>query len=382
MPSNELSSTTRHSLEPTTLAEAFQFAERLARSTMVPPDYRGKPENVLVAVQWGKELGLAPLQAIQSIALINGKPCVYGDALLAIVRGSPLCDDVIERYEGEGDGLTAVCEARRKGKAPVVARFSMADAKRAGLAGKSGTWAQYPRRMLQWRARGFALRDAFPDLLRGVITREEAEDIPRREPIDITPPAAPVNTAADLDAFAADAPVVDEDVLRLTAEAAAMQGTEMFRAFWGPLSALERNLLRPDLSRYQGVAAEADADRARDEDPFGLPPIGEAQAAPIRYALGAAPEDQATGPLSEAPAAPFAAAVRALVPVAGDDGEPNWRAWSEAFVALVEQATPAEARKCRLSDLPHYGKCRTEDGDAARAVLEAVNAKSKEGSAT
>jgi hypothetical protein len=79
----------------------------------------------------------------------------------------------------------------------------------------------------------------------------------------------------------------------------------------------------------------------------------------------------------EAPAVPFAAAVRALVPVAGDDGEPNWRGWSDAFVALVEQATPAEARKCRLSDLPQYGRCRTEDGDAARAVLEAVNAKSK-----
>jgi len=61
---------------------------------------------------------------------------------------------------------------------PVLGQFSMADAARAGLKGKSGPWQQYPQRMLQMRARGFALRDAFPDVLRGLISAEVAMDIP------------------------------------------------------------------------------------------------------------------------------------------------------------------------------------------------------------
>jgi hypothetical protein len=157
MPQTEIS-TVRRSLAPTTYTEAFEFAQHLAKSSMVPSEYRGKPENILLAMQWGMEVGLAPLQAIQNIAVINGKPSVYGDALLAMVKGSPVCDDVIESFEGTGDTLTAVCDARRKGKAPAVARFSVADAKKAGLWNKTGPWQQYPRRMLQMRARGFASR--------------------------------------------------------------------------------------------------------------------------------------------------------------------------------------------------------------------------------
>lgn len=189
-------------LAPTTFAEAVTFAEMLAKSTMVPADFRGKPENILLALQFGAELGLGPLQSVQSVTVINGRPSIYGDAMLAIVRGSPLCEDVIERFEGD----TAICEARRRNQAPVVRSFGIDDAKQAGLWGKQGPWTQYPRRMLQHRARGFALRDAFPDLLRGVISAEEADDIPIRGMVDVTPPS-PEPLGADLDAFAAGEPV-------------------------------------------------------------------------------------------------------------------------------------------------------------------------------
>jgi hypothetical protein len=73
----------------------------------------------------------------------------------------------------------ATCTVVRKGMPPVVRKFSIDDAKKAGLWGKAGPWTQYPDRMLQMRPRGFACRDAFPDALRGLISREEAEDIPR-----------------------------------------------------------------------------------------------------------------------------------------------------------------------------------------------------------
>lgn len=194
--------TLKTALEPTTLQEAMKFSDILASSTMVPRDFQGKPGNVLVAIQWGREVGLGPLQALQNIAVINGRPSIWGDAALALVRGHPDCLSVQEGVEGEGEARLGWCEVARRGEAPQRRTFSVADAKRAGLWGKSGPWTQYPDRMLQLRARGFAIRDAFPDALRGVITREEAEDMPA-EPrhvenlatAPVAPPAPPAPPA-------------------------------------------------------------------------------------------------------------------------------------------------------------------------------------------
>jgi hypothetical protein len=191
---------------PVTLDEAMRFSDMLAKSQMVPKAYQGKPEDVLVAIQWGRELGLAPLQALQNIACINGKPSVYGDAAMALVQASAVCDDIEEYFENEGSpNPIAVCVAKRKGRTPVTVRFSVEDAKRAGLWAKQGPWSAYPKRMMQMRARGFALRDAFPDVLKGLITVEEAQDFPTQPEKDITPAKA---TRNPLDALPRPEPTV------------------------------------------------------------------------------------------------------------------------------------------------------------------------------
>lgn len=196
---------TNQGFAPITLDEAMRFSDMLAKSQMVPKQYQGKPEDVLVAIQWGRELGLAPLQALQNIACINGKPSVYGDAAMALVQASAVCDGIDEHFEHEGTANpVAVCIAKRKGRNPVIARFSVEDAKRAGLWGKQGPWQAYPKRMMQMRARGFALRDAFPDVLKGLITAEEAHDYPAER--DVTPKAAAIK-ANPLEALAPPAPV-------------------------------------------------------------------------------------------------------------------------------------------------------------------------------
>jgi hypothetical protein len=180
----------------------MEFSQMLSKSAMVPKQYQGKPEDIMVAVQWGYEIGLQPMQALQNISVINGKPSVYGDAAMALVQASPVCEGVDESIEGEGTpNPVAVCIARRKGRNPVIVRFSVEDARRAGLWGKAGPWQAYPKRMLQMRARGFALRDAFPDVLKGLITAEEAQDYPdeaKPRPIkDVTPmPANPLDVIA------------------------------------------------------------------------------------------------------------------------------------------------------------------------------------------
>jgi len=220
--------TTRSGFAPQTLSEAMEFSKLLAESSMVPRQYQGKPQDVLVCVQWGNELGLAPMQALQNIAVINGKPSVYGDAAMALVQHSPVCEDIEEYFEGEGTpNPVAVCVAKRKGRKPVTARFSVEDAKRAGLWGKQGPWTQYAKRMMQMRARGFALRDAFPDVLKGLITIEEAQDYPTdAAPKDITPKgnpldaiAAPVDNFVDNVAQLPMAEPVDNSVDKANAEA-------------------------------------------------------------------------------------------------------------------------------------------------------------------
>lgn len=165
------------SLVPTSLTEAMKFAELIAKSDLAPKDYKGKPENVLIAVQMGLELRLSPMQALQNISVINGKPALYGDAVLAVVRGSGQLEAIVETIDGPDNEWVATCAVKRRGEAPMTRTFSMADAKRAKLSGKEGPWTQYPKRMLQMRARSFALRDAFADVLRGINVAEELGDI-------------------------------------------------------------------------------------------------------------------------------------------------------------------------------------------------------------
>ena len=161
-------------LSPQTFEQAMKFSHMLADSDLVPKDFRGKPGNCLIAMQWGSELGLKPLQALSNIAVVNGRAALWGDAIIALVRSSPLCEYVQE----SDDGHTATCRAKRRGEPEQVVTFSMDDAKQAGLAGKQGPWSQYPNRMRQMRARAFALRDVFPDVLRGMPVAEEVQDMP------------------------------------------------------------------------------------------------------------------------------------------------------------------------------------------------------------
>jgi hypothetical protein len=161
-------------LSPQTFEQALTFSNYLADSDLVPKDFKGKPGNCLIAMQWGAELGLKPLQALSNIAVINGRAALWGDAVIALVRSSPLCEYVQE----SDDGHTATCRVKRRGEAEQVVTFSVDDAKAAGLHGKQGPWTQYPKRMRQMRARAFALRDVFPDVLRGMPVAEEVFDTP------------------------------------------------------------------------------------------------------------------------------------------------------------------------------------------------------------
>ena len=184
-------------LIPQNLEQFWQLSVILSKSKMVPKDYINNREGCFVAMQMGAEVGLAPMQAIQNIAVINGRPSLWGDAQLGLVRQSGLMEYIREEYEGKGDNLTAVCEVKRKDEVvPSREVFSVSDAKTAGLWGKAGPWSNYPRRMLKYRARGYALRDAFPDVLKGLnYSREEVLDMESDDGATYQPTITKVNDA-------------------------------------------------------------------------------------------------------------------------------------------------------------------------------------------
>ena len=255
-------------LSPQNFEQALSFANYLAESDMVPKDFRGKPGNCLIAMQWGNELGMKAIQAIQNIAVINGRPALWGDAVIALVRSSPLCEYVQE----DDNGHAATCKVKRRGEPEQSRTFSMDDAKQAGLLGKQGPWMQYPKRMRQMRARAFALRDVFPDVLRGMPVAEEVMDTPRD-----------MGTAEVVSPWA-------EDQLAAATDAAS-KGAKAYVAWWKSIgAALQQKLAgTAEHQQFKDQAQRADASRTVDT-PAPTPPKA---AAPAPAATPAA--DAATG---------------------------------------------------------------------------------------
>lgn len=160
------------------MAEGYVLAELLVRTGWAPKGTTA--EGAVVSIMAGAAVGLSPIQAVQNIASINGRPSLYGDGLMAVCSASgKMADYRVERIgEGEGDKAgIRVTVKRTDRESETSATFTVADAKRAGLWGKSGPWSQYPARMLLARARAYALRDAFADVLHGIGSAEEQHDI-------------------------------------------------------------------------------------------------------------------------------------------------------------------------------------------------------------
>lgn len=201
-----------------TFDELWRMSSAISRSGLAPKGIQ-TPEAVFTAIQFGLEIGLTPMAALQSLAIVNGRPSLYGDAALALVRGSGLCEYYTEfasndevhslaellavaledsdldesrklkreiavkssKFNRDADdfGFTSISK-RVQGINAVVRRFTIGNAKQAALFNKEGPWRQYRERMLMWRSRGFNLRDNFGDVLKGMRTFEEAMDAPIR----------------------------------------------------------------------------------------------------------------------------------------------------------------------------------------------------------
>lgn len=278
-------------LAPADMDGLWRAAQAVAKSGLAPKGI-DTPEAVFVAMEMGLELGLPLMASLQNIAVVNGRPTLWGDSQLAVVRATGELEEFAEWYEQAGqrlprnpstfdDATAAVCRVKRRGMEASETAFTVGDAKRAGLWGKAGPWSQYPARMLKFRARSFGLRDQFGDALRGLLSTEEVQDIPipvtgtdrsiprfkKPEPAEVKPDIAPAVIAEPVIESTPEPEISDDG--KLAAIVAPVATFDEFRAWaskhfdgaenWGsycdmPNDALAKCLAKP-AAMLKGIAA-------------------------------------------------------------------------------------------------------------------------------
>lgn len=161
------------------------------KSKLAPPHLQ-TPESIYIAFRWALALGVDPFLGLRDIFVIENIPSLRTEAAIALVESSGFCEYIEQSFIGEPfeDSFTAVCKVKRKGRKEHTSTFSVKDAKTAKLwgkktsSGKDTVWITYPKRMLMYRAVGFAIRDIFPDVLRGAKLYEEVIDYSQFEVVE------------------------------------------------------------------------------------------------------------------------------------------------------------------------------------------------------
>lgn len=175
--------------QPRNLTELLSWAKLVESATLAPKGMN--QAAIVIAVQMGAELGITPTQALQNIAVINGRPSIWGDLGKALfmrdAKVRAFDERPADKTEAAGGGWCRI--EMEDGKVTEV-NFTIDMAKKAKLWTKQGPWQEYPGRMLQMRARWWAMRDADPRVFKGLAGREEQEDIKLAEveSIDGRPP--------------------------------------------------------------------------------------------------------------------------------------------------------------------------------------------------
>ena len=199
---------------------AMVMAEQLSKSDMIPATYKGKPENCIIALELSNRLKLSPFLVMQNMYIVQGRPSWSSSFIISCINGSG-------RFTGplmfEMDEAKTKCRAvavdkatNKKLQGPVIT-MEMAHAE--GWLGKNGSkWKTMPELMLRYRAAAFFGRLYCPEIINGMLTTEEAQDIrPLTEENDV------------VDVFAEDTVAEPKQEVEISPEMEAM-ANEYFEA--------------------------------------------------------------------------------------------------------------------------------------------------------
>jgi hypothetical protein len=199
---------------PGNIDEMYRVAKTLALASLLPPDLAGKPENVLLVLMMGNELGLSPIQALRQIFIVKGRPYISAALKIALVKKAAEC---IYFKCTETTATQATFETQRVGEDPMKLTFTIEQAKRAGLVDKGGNWAMYPEVMLRWRAASQLCDLVYPDITGNIGSREDLapDEIPegqtflQRVAPDVVAPPPPTPIQAAVQAVTNESPVAE-----------------------------------------------------------------------------------------------------------------------------------------------------------------------------
>jgi hypothetical protein len=157
-------------LEPSTAEQAFWLATQLAKSGLLGKSVQ-RPEAAFAVILAGRELGLTAMQSLRSIHVIEGKPSLSADLMVALVKRSPTCK-FFKLAKSTNEVATYVTD--RIGEGETEMSFTMEDARLAGVASKDN-WRKYPAAMLRARCIAALARAVYPDLLAGIYEADSEE---------------------------------------------------------------------------------------------------------------------------------------------------------------------------------------------------------------
>lgn len=206
-------------LEPQTMDDVARLAKIAAASGLAKVR---SPEEAAIILMTGYSLGLNSMQSLRGIYVVEGRPVLSADLLVAVARQSGLC--ALWRIDESTAKQCRITTHRKGDESPVEKVWTMDDAARAGLASRP-IWRNYPAQMLRHRCAADIVREVYPDVVMGLYTPDEMgapetvsgdldvvvrQETARREPAVFDAPQLPAESASDdephgaLAAFAAD----------------------------------------------------------------------------------------------------------------------------------------------------------------------------------
>lgn len=175
-----------------TLPDAIQMASTIAKSGLVPQCYR-TPDAAFAGLEMAKELGIAPMVFFHNSFFMpeTGRIGIQGSVLLEMVYRSGVVDvefaitENVNLEKGEGAAECTMRRLDRQNAKPFTFRFTIEQARRAGLLSKNN-WKTSPEDMLLWRSISKCARMVCADIIHGVPTVEELIEVAETEDVDFS----------------------------------------------------------------------------------------------------------------------------------------------------------------------------------------------------
>jgi hypothetical protein len=169
--------------------QTLRVSNMLSKSSLVPQNYQGKPQDCFIAVEMAARMNTSPIFIMQNLYVVKGKPSWAGQACMAMINACGKFRNVRHVYVGEkgtdSRGCYVTAERISNGETVNGTEVNMAMVKAEGWISNT-KWKSMPEQMLAYRAAAFFARVYCPESLMGLQTYEEVIDVEK------------TNTASDL----------------------------------------------------------------------------------------------------------------------------------------------------------------------------------------